>query len=145
LSNVQANVDVCVRANQEVFGAGRLELADELFAPDFVDHEGIPGIPPGPAGPKAIAAMIHAGTDDVRYEIEDAFGAGDRVALRATMHARHTGDLFGVPATGRTFTLRQMHVFRVVDGRITDHWPMRDDLGMLRQLGAVPAAPGAPA
>ncbi len=137
MSDQDRNVEVCVRANQELFGGGRLELAEQLFAPGFVDHGAPDGAPAGPAGPKATVGMIHAGVEDLSYEIEDAFGAGDRVALRVTMRGVHAGEFFGIPATGRRFSLKQIHIFRVADGKIAEHWPVRDDLGMMRQLGVI--------
>jgi steroid delta-isomerase-like uncharacterized protein len=130
-----ASTELCIRVNQEVFGAGRLELADELLAPDFLDHEAPPDAPRGPESVKQTVRWLAAGLDDISYDVEDAFGEGDRVALRVTMHATHARDFMGRPPTGRRFSARQVHIFRVSDGRVAEHWAVRDDLGMARQLG----------
>ncbi len=138
------NVDLCVRAQRELFGAGRLELADELIAPDCVDHggESAPGGPGreadaarGPDAIKTVVRWLRGAFPDLTYEVEDAFGDGDRVALRCTVRGTHQGEFLGRPPTGRSFAVGQIHLFRVRDGQIAEHWACRDDVGMMRQLG----------
>src|SRR5215212_6557952 len=107
----EADKQVCVRVNQEVFGAGKLDLADELVASDFVEHEAPPDSPRGPEVVKRTAGWLHSGLDDISYDVEDVFGEGDRVALRVTMHATHARDFMGHAPTGRRFSAKQIHVF----------------------------------
>ena len=83
--------------------------------------------------------MVHSAFSDIRYEAHDIVSDGDKVALRVTMHGRHTGSLMGQPPTGRSFSADHIHLFRVADGRIAEHWAQRDDLGMMRQLGLSPS------
>jgi predicted ester cyclase len=125
---------VCLRINQEVFGQGRIELADELLTPDFLEHEGPPGTPRGPEAVKRTVKWLQSGLDDISYDVEDLFGEGDRVALRVTMHATHAREFMGRPATAKRFSAKQIHIFRMAGGRIAEHWAARDDLGMMRQL-----------
>lgn len=141
------NVDLCIRTQVELFGAGRLELADELIAPDCVDHgadtgAGVdgehPAAPQGPDGIRSVVRWLRSGLGDLSYEIHDAFGDGDRVALRCTARGTHTGTFLGCAATGRDFAVEQIHVYRVRDGRVAEHWACRDDVGMMRQLGIAP-------
>ena len=131
------NTELCVRVNQEFFGAARLELADELFSTDFVDHEAPEGSSTGPQAAANTVRWLHGALDDLEYEVEDVFGDGDRVALRVTLHATHAREFMGRPATGRRFSMGQTHIFRVEDGKVAEHWANRDDLGMMRQLGFV--------
>lgn len=133
-----AYTELCVQVNQDLFGKRRLELADELLAPDFLDHEAPPGSPRGPESAKRTVEWLHSGLDDLDYEIEDVFGAGDRVALRVTLHATHARTFLGREPTGRRFSMAQIHIFRFANGRIAEHWATRDDLGMMRQIGAMP-------
>jgi predicted ester cyclase len=139
-----SNVDVCVRAQVELFGAGRLELADELVDPACVDHGGDTGPagrtgPPadlrGPEGIRGVVRWLRSAFPDLEYSVEDAFGAGDRVALRCTARGTHRGEFMGRAATGRRFAVQQIHLFRLEDGRIAEHWACRDDIGMIHQLG----------
>jgi steroid delta-isomerase-like uncharacterized protein len=136
-----ANTELCVRANQELFGRGKLEVADEVIAEDIVNHASAPAIPAaarhGREAVKKTVEMIHRGFSDIRYEIEDAFESGDRVVLRLTMHGTHTGELFGRPPSGKSFSAQHIHVFRVEDGLIREHWAARDDMAMMRQIGAL--------
>jgi steroid delta-isomerase-like uncharacterized protein len=133
-----SNVELCVRAQRELFGAGRLDLADELVAPDCVDHGGESG-PHGTAhgreAIKGVVGWLRGAFPDLGYEIDDAFGDGDRVALRCTVRGTHSGEFLGRPPTGRTFEVQQIHLYRVEDGQIAEHWACRDDVGMMRQLG----------
>lgn len=130
-----SNEEICVRVNQEIFGEGDLASAEELISPSFVDHEAPPGTPTGPKSVAQIVGMLHGAFDDIRYEVEDVFGHGDKVALRLTMSGIHTGNLFGREATGKRFSVGQIHIFRVEDAQVAEHWANRDDAGMMRQLG----------
>ena len=139
-----SNIDLCVTAQQQLFGAGRLDLAQELVAPHCIDHgaESRPDAQPGegsaPTGPEAIKGTVRwlrAAFPDLDYHVDDALGDGDRVALRCTVRGTHKGDFLGQPPTGRRFEIQQIHIYRVQDGQIAEHWACRDDIAMLRQLG----------
>ena len=138
---VDDNKQVCVRINQEVFGKGRIELAEELLTPDFIEHEGPPGTPRGPEAVKRSVQWLRSGLDDISYDVEDVFGEGDRVALHVTMHATHAREFMGHAPTGKRFSAKQIHIFRMAGGQIAEHWAARDDLGMVRQLGLTPTRP----
>ena len=84
---------------------------------------------------------VNNGLSDVSMEVHDAVAEGDRVAVRLTSRARQTGDFMGMPATGRSYEIEEMHWFRVADGRIREHWHVADLAGMFRQLGVSPPAP----
>ena len=135
-SQEQANTDLCIRVNQELFGDARLELAEELISQDFVDHEAPEGFPAGPEAARSTVKWLHGAFDDMSYEVEDAFGSDDRVALRVTLHATHAREFMGRPATGRRFKMGQTHIFRIEDGKVAEHWANRDDAGLMRQLSA---------
>jgi len=138
---VSPHVDLCITAQRELFGAGRLELAEKLIAPDCVDHGaevGPGGQPEAGRGPEAIKGVVRwlrGAFPDLSYEVDDAFGDGDRVALRCTARGTHEGEFLGRAPTGRSFAVQQIHLFRVRDGRIAEHWACRDDVGLMRQLG----------
>ena len=121
----------------EVFVAGRMEAVDDLVAPDFLPHSW-PGTGPGPAELKRAMKRVFAGLSDVSMAIEDMIAEDDRVAVRLTAHAVHTGEFMGMPASGKAYTIPEIHIFRIRDGRIAEHWGQADLLGMMRQLGAMP-------
>jgi predicted ester cyclase len=133
------NKRLAARALVEVYGEGDLELADELFHPDFVDLD--PSHPGGPVGPehvKQTVRRLHDLFGDLRFEVHEVVAEGDRVVQRVTMSGRHAGALLGVEPSGREFAVQHAHGWRIADGRIVEHWGSRDDLGLLQQLGILP-------
>jgi predicted ester cyclase len=71
-------------------------------------------------------------------DIEDEICQGDKVVARVTMHGRHVGELLGQPPTGRQFATEQIHIYRLQDGKVIEHWSVRDDLGQALRLGPFP-------
>jgi predicted ester cyclase len=129
------NVGIAVRTQTGYFGAGRCDLAGQMVTPDYVDHEAPPGTPPGPEGANAVLRWLRGAFADLSYEILDAFGEGDRVAVRLITKGTHTGEFMGTPPTGRQFEMEAIHLYRIADGKVAEHWAKRDDLGLARQLG----------
>ena len=129
------NVDIAVRTQIDYFGAGRYDQAGQMVTPDYVDHEAPPGTPPGPEGANAVLRWLRGAFADLSYEILDAFGDGDRVAVRLITRGTHTGEFMGAPPTGRHFEMEAIHLYRIADGKVAEHWAKRDDLGLARQLG----------
>lgn len=89
---------------------------------------------------KQTVTRMAAGLSDVRFDIEDMIAEGDRVAVRLTAHAVHRGDFMGIPAAGKHYTIPEIHIFRLADGQIVEHWHVADILSMMRQLGAAPGS-----
>jgi predicted ester cyclase len=75
---------------------------------------------------------------DQRWEIHNVLGDGDMVAVHATHHGRHTGELMGLPATGRTVAVPYVHILRFRDGKAVEHWSVRDSMALMGQLGVLP-------
>lgn len=130
------------RTYEEVFNQGNLTVADELVAPDFVDREEHPGNVPGPEAVRSVAVMLRTAFPDLHFTIEDLIAEGDLVAGRLTMSGTHDGPLMGIPPTGRQVRQTHMHVVRFRDGQAIEHWGVRDDMGLMRQLGLMPERPG---
>jgi steroid delta-isomerase-like uncharacterized protein len=136
VSAVEENKRLVRRALEEVYEKGDLALADELFAADFVDHEPAhPELPVGPEAVKLTVERLRSAFGELRFEILDEIAEGDRVVQRAIMRGRHARRLAGAEPTGREFAARHVYFWRIADGRIAEHWGVRDDLGMLQQLG----------
>ena len=81
--------------------------------------------------------MLRTGFPDLRFTIEELVGEGDTVAGRVTMSGTHEGEFMGIPPTARSVRQDQMHFVRFRDGKAIEHWGVRDDLGMMQQLGAI--------
>lgn len=129
------------RMVEEVFGAGRYELADELVAANAIGHDpALPQAAAGPEGVKEAARGYRAAFPDLRMTADDVLAQGDRVAVRWTARGTHRGELFGIAPTGKEATVTGITIDRWADGKIAESWTNWDTLGLLQQLGAVPAA-----
>jgi predicted ester cyclase len=119
-----------------------LERIRELVTDDFVDHGSPVPLPPGPDGYIAILTFVTE-VLQIRYELEDVVASGDTVALRATAHGVNAIAPQGIEPTMRPYAMKTAHFFRSRDGRLCEHWGIRDELDVLFQVGALapPALP----
>jgi predicted ester cyclase len=134
----EENRRITRRVLEDLFDKGNLDAADELVHPDFVNHEAPPNNPQGPEGLKETVSWLRGLWGPMRAEIEDMICEGDKVAARVTMHGRHLGEFLGRPPTGKEFATKQIHIGRLEDGKVIEHWSVRDDLGQALQLGLIP-------
>jgi steroid delta-isomerase-like uncharacterized protein len=132
------------RLMEEDISRGDEATAEAIIHPEFFDHTNPPGMQDGLEGHKAIVRLFRSIFPDLEWRIDDLIAEGDKVVARTTMRGTHRGDFFGIPATGRSVEMQGVHVMRIADGRIIEHWGSNDDLGLMRQLGAIPT-PGEPA
>jgi steroid delta-isomerase-like uncharacterized protein len=124
----------------EVLVGGDLALVDELFAPSYVVHDpSNPGRAGGIAGARAFVTLLHQGLSERAYVVEDMLAEGDRVVYRWTLRGRHTGLLMGLPPTGRDIAISGIDLFRLEHDKIIESWALADALGLLQQLGVIPA------
>ena len=126
-----------VRRLFEEMMKGNLAIADELIAADYAQHS-VFGIPNGREGFKQFFMAFAAAVPDSHFVIEDVIAEGDKVVTRLTVTGTQTGTLRGIPPTEKKFSMRGIDIFRVVDGKIVEHWDAVDQLGMLQQLGVIP-------
>jgi len=112
-------------------------VCDATLAEDIVDHTPMPGIPPGRAGVKVLFDAFHAAFAGFRAEIHDMIAEGDRVVTYKTFHGVHTGEFMGIAPTGRAVRIDLIDIVRIDGGQVVEHWNVVDQLGLLRQLGAV--------
>lgn len=111
--------------------------AAALVSPGFIAHPWAAyGLPPGPAALVLVTGVLRAAFSEVRLTIDDVLVDGDRLALRYLYEGRHSGELFGIAATGRRFKLAGIAIVRVVDGKVAEYWREEDMLELQRQLGA---------
>lgn len=129
----------------EVINEGKFDLLGELLATNFVDHTPRPGVQPTREGLKQAITELKGAFPDVRYAVDDAITCGDQVVHRLSATGTMTGSFMGIPATGKPATWTEIHIGRVVNGRLTEHWGLVDQLGMLVQLGIVPELGRVPA
>jgi len=128
------------RTLEEVFNQGNFALVDDLVAPDFLNHEVPPGMNNrGPESTRQVVRMLRTAFPDLHFTIEELVAEGDTVAGRVRMSGTHLGPFQGIAPTGRSFEQAHMHFVRFRDGKAIEHRAVRDDLGMMRQLGVIAA------
>jgi steroid delta-isomerase-like uncharacterized protein len=128
---IEENKALARRFIKEIFEQGRPDAVDELCADDFIGHTW------GNAdkeGLKAAMARVVKGLADAKFTIEDEIGEGDLVAVRLTASARQIGEFMGMPASGRSYEIGEIHVFRLRDGRVAEHWHQFDSASLMKQL-----------
>lgn len=126
------------RFYEHTMATGDLEDLEERIAEDFTNLTTPEGLPQGRDNIRAVVQMLQEAFSDQRYEIHSLVEDGDEIALSCTWHATHTGDFMGIPATNKSFSARQAHFLRFSGEQLSAHWAVRDDLGMLRQMGILP-------
>ena len=119
---------------------GDADAVAALHHPDYINHEAASSRQRGPEGARATAVFLNRTFQDMRHEPLDVVAEGDLVVIRAQASGRQVGEIDGFPATGRTFSVQHIHIFRLANGKISEHWACRDDLGAARQLGLVPGS-----
>jgi steroid delta-isomerase-like uncharacterized protein len=135
---LEANKSIVRRLMVDDISRGDERVADEIIHPDFFDHTNPPGMQRGLDGHKAIVRLFRAAFPDGDWSIEDLVAERDRVVARTRFTGTHRGDFFGIPASGCRVEVTGVHVMRIADGKVAEHWGSNDDLGLLRQIGAVP-------
>ena len=120
---------------QELFTKGDLTAIDRYVAPEFVNHDPpFPGAPDGAEGMRTAAEMMRAAVPDWRSEADHYIAEGDLVVEHFHAHGTRTGELLGVPADGKTLTLRGIQIFRIDGDKIVERWGRLDDAGLQAQL-----------
>lgn len=125
---------VARRVLEEIFPANDDAALAEVVSEDFVNHEAPPGTPPGLDSVTYFMHMLNEAFTDQRWDIHRVVAEDDTVVIHCTHSGRHTGDFFGIRPTGRKFAYKQMHMIRVVNGKGVEHWAVRDDAALMRQL-----------
>ena len=123
---------IVARFYHEVLNGKRLDLLDEIAAPDFVEH----GTPPitGVEGFRGFLAGLAGGLPDVQLTAHDWIVDGDRVVARCVVTGTHRGELFGYAPTDKPITWTAIHIWRVHDGRLAERWSEADVFGIFEQL-----------
>ena len=130
---------VVTRLADEVLTNGDLETFDEIFADQYVNHNiPVPGVPGTKAGFKQLVQATREAFGDLQVHVQDVVSDGDFVVFHDYVTATSVGEFFGVPPNGQRLEWTEIHFLRVRDEQIVEHWTNFDQLGILRQLGALP-------
>lgn len=127
-----------VRKWHEINQKGDVDRLPEVISDKLISRNLFPGVPEGLEGLKMLAQGKRAGFPDAKEKIETIFSEGNVVAMLTRFKATHKGDFVGIPATGKKVDFPQIHIFRVEDGKIVEHWGVNDIGTTFKQLGVQP-------
>jgi len=120
--SLDANKDLIRSVFEKVIPAGDAAGLRDLVAPDWIDHDPLPGQPAGPDGAEYVVNTMHGAHPDLRFTIDDLIAEADRVTIRWTLHGTNTGPMLGRPPTGQPVELAAIVIFRIADGKIAERW-----------------------
>jgi steroid delta-isomerase-like uncharacterized protein len=124
---------------EEYQSKGDVSVAEELLAADFVDRTPFGPFSADRDGVLGLFAMLRRAFPDLHAVIQDQAVEGDKVWTRKTFRATHLGEFMGMPATRQPVEFDVIDIVRVRDGKMVEHWNVVDAMGLMQQLGAVPA------
>ena len=128
------------RVIEEAYSRGNLAVVDEVAASDLIIHAASQDIR-GREGAKQYVTMLRKAFPDLHFTIEDQIAEGDTVVTRWTARGTHRGEFQSVPATGREILLAGTDIDRMSGGKVVECWAHVDEMGLMRQLGAIEAEP----
>jgi predicted ester cyclase len=119
---------------EEVINQKNLTALDQFIAPNAVNHTVPSGLPPGPM---QFLSMHLSAFPDVKATVEDLLADGDKVVALVNYHGTQQGALGAVSSTGKPIVVMGINIFRIVNGKVVEHWGLVDRLSALHQLGVV--------
>ena len=122
MSALKANRALIRRVFEEVIPAGDPLAMREVMAPDFLDHNPLPGQPAGGEGGEYVVTTMHTAHPDLRFTIDDLIAEADRVTIRWTLRGTNTGPMLGRPPSGQPVERSAIVIFRIADGRLAERW-----------------------
>ena len=138
--SLEGNRALIQRFVEETFNRGNLDIVDEIYAPDYVGHTaGSPEQTLGPEDVKEFVGLYHSAFPDLHTAIEDIVTEGDKAAYRWTAVGTHQGEQLGVPPSNNRVELTGITIERIEGSKIVETYNNFDQLGMMRQIGAMPA------
>ena len=127
-----------VRRFFEAFNAGDLDGVAAVFATNAVVHNSGAPDPLNLEGFRQLAAVFLAAFPGGQHSIDDMIAEGDKVVTRITYRGAHTGDLMGIPPTGKHVAVSAMTIDQIANGKIVETWRLFDQMGMMQQIGVIP-------
>jgi steroid delta-isomerase-like uncharacterized protein len=134
-----ANSNLVNRMIEEIQNRKNIELVDEIFAEDFLNHTPLQGISNDRVGMRQLFSMTYDAFPDGVVLVEDQVSSDNKVWTRKSFSGTHTGPLRGITATGSKVSYRVIDILKISDGKITEHWSLVDQLSLLRQIGVIKA------
>jgi steroid delta-isomerase-like uncharacterized protein len=136
----EANRVLVRRGFEEGMNRRNFKVFDQIISPKYVNHN-MPTPMPGPEGFKHAVGVFTSAFPDFHVTIEDIVSEEDRVVTRGYFSGTHKGAFMNVPPTGRTVKVQYIDMWRFEEGKAVENWVQMDMLGLMQQIGAIPAPP----
>ncbi|SRR6266508_649287 len=140
MSLMEENKGLVRRMEEEIFNKRNVAAVDEFLAPGYVLRTAPEGTPSSRDAVKQFIGMYLEAFPDLRISIDELLAVEDKVVGRFTFTGTHGGELMGLPPTQRRISVRQIAIYRIENGKVVEEWEVSDQLGLMQQLGALPAA-----
>ena len=143
MSTLEQNKGIVQRIFKEFWLAGKTSVLDQLLATDVTNHElskeAVTGRDAYKEWASGFRQVTLAGFPDREIVVDALFAEGDLVAKRWTFRGTHTAEYMGLPASGKKVVMTGITIYRIAAGQVRETWWSYDALGMMQQLGAIPA------
>jgi steroid delta-isomerase-like uncharacterized protein len=134
------NADTVRTFIEDVLNQGRWERMNDLVKEDFIELDPLPGQQQGREGLKAVLMQFLSAFPDIHWNISEQISEGDKVVTRFIWTGTHRDTFLGIPATGKRVEVKGVVIDRLEAGKMADSRILMDTLGMMQQLGVIPAA-----
>ena len=138
--SIEQNKSIVRRWIEEVWNKGNVAVIDEVYAPDYIQHEPAPETVNSSEALKQYVSTYLTAFPDLNLSIEDLLAEGDKVVWRFKSTGHQNGPFMGLPPTGKTGNITGIVIFRLENSRIVEGWVNLDVLGLLQQVGIIPIA-----
>jgi steroid delta-isomerase-like uncharacterized protein len=134
----RSNQDVIRLVCEKVWGEGDVGLVDELYAENYVALNPTPGLPAGREGVEIELTAYRQAFPDMRVTLEEMVSEGDKVVARYTIRGTNTGEMMGIPPTGKSAEISGVSIARLENGKVAEEFALTDMMGLFQQLGLAP-------
>jgi predicted ester cyclase len=131
---VEQNKKVVIKFNKEFFESGNTQITKELLTDTFVNHTAPPNAPTDASFMIQFVTGFHKSFSNISVQINEVIGEGNKVSLRKTITAIHTGEFMGKLPTGQKVEMNVIEIDILKDGKITDHWSRNDFMQVVKAL-----------
>ena len=138
-TSISSNTALVSRIWNEIWNQGDLEASEAVFSREYVGHLPMMQVH-GPQEFMQLVRIYRQAYPDVHVSVEDVFGERDRIVVRWTSRGTHLGEMMGIPPSGHTIEVMGISIFRIEAGKVVEEWEGFDTLGMMQQIGAIPAS-----
>ncbi|SRR6266540_2072996 len=138
--SAEQNKSIVRRWVEEGWNKRNIALIDQLYAPNFYQHETGPETVNSSEALKQFVAGYLSAFPDLQFTIEDLVAEGDKVVWRFKASGHQNGSFMGLPASGKAVGVTGIVIFRLENSRMAEAWLNLDVLGLLQQVGIIPVA-----